>query len=83
MATESTTNIAECEAAVAAPGMFQGEARYVPHFWDVYLNGCADRDDGCGNRSLRAGIEECAQIRPLTRDENHDAQHTSSLPTGA
>jgi hypothetical protein len=19
---------------------------YVPYFWDAYLNGCADRDDG-------------------------------------
>jgi len=27
-------------------GQFEGEALYVPYFWDAYLNGCADRDDG-------------------------------------
>lgn len=31
---------------VADPGKFEGEARYVPFFWEAYLNGCADRDDG-------------------------------------
>ncbi len=31
---------------IRSPGKFEGEARYVPYFWDVYLNGCADRDDG-------------------------------------
>jgi hypothetical protein len=28
------------------PGQFQGEAVYVPYFWDAYLNGMADRDNG-------------------------------------
>lgn len=27
-------------------GKFEGQMIYVPHFWDAYLNGCADRDDG-------------------------------------
>ncbi len=31
---------------IANPGMFEGECRYVPHFWAVYMDGCADRDDG-------------------------------------
>ncbi len=31
---------------IRSPGKFEGEARYVPYFWDAYLNGCADRDDG-------------------------------------
>lgn len=36
----------ECEQAVKRPGKFQGEPRYVPYYWDAYLAGCADRDDG-------------------------------------
>lgn len=31
---------------IQSPGKFEGQASYVPHFWDAYLNGCADRDDG-------------------------------------
>lgn len=27
-------------------GKFEGEALYVPYFWDAYLNGCADSDNG-------------------------------------
>jgi hypothetical protein len=36
----------ECLSAVQGPGKFQGQAVYVPFFWDAYLNGFADRDDG-------------------------------------
>ena len=28
------------------PGRFDGEPAYVPYFWQVYLDGGADRDDG-------------------------------------
>ncbi len=28
------------------PGQFEGEMLYVPYFWDAYLNGMADNDDG-------------------------------------
>jgi hypothetical protein len=28
------------------PGKFEGCCRYVPHFWEVYLDGFADDDDG-------------------------------------
>jgi len=31
---------------ITNPGMFKGEGLYVPHFWEVYLDGFADRDDG-------------------------------------
>jgi len=31
---------------VNQPGKFEGEAAYVPYFWEAYLDGCADRDDG-------------------------------------
>ena len=33
-------------AMVSRPGKFQGEAPYVPYFWEAYLDGMADRDDG-------------------------------------
>ncbi len=36
----------ECIEDVLRPGKFEGEAPYVPYFWDIYLNGGADRDDG-------------------------------------
>ena len=28
------------------PGKFEMEMLYVPYFWEAYLNGCADRDNG-------------------------------------
>jgi hypothetical protein len=34
------------EEMVRGPGKFEGEAPYVPYFWDLYLNGFADDDDG-------------------------------------
>ncbi len=31
---------------IRSPGKFEGEYLYVPYFWDLFLNGCADEDDG-------------------------------------
>jgi hypothetical protein len=31
---------------ITTPGRFEGEMLYVPHFWEVYLDGFADRDNG-------------------------------------
>lgn len=31
---------------IRSPGKFEGEARYVPHYWEIYLEGFADSDDG-------------------------------------
>lgn len=31
---------------IASPGKFEGEMIYVPFFWEAFLNGRADRDDG-------------------------------------
>lgn len=28
------------------PGKFEGEPPYVPYFWDAFLNGLQDSDDG-------------------------------------
>jgi hypothetical protein len=31
---------------ITSPGKFEGEMCYVPYYWEIYLNGFADRDDG-------------------------------------
>lgn len=42
------TEIYKVNAAglITNPGRFEGQSRYVPHFWQIYLDGFADRDDG-------------------------------------
>ncbi len=34
----------ECVQAVGRPGKFEGERPYVPYFWEIYLDGLAERD---------------------------------------
>ena len=34
------------DGIIRSPGKFEGEAVYVPYFWDAYLNGFVDEDDG-------------------------------------
>lgn len=31
---------------IVSPGKFEGEAVYVPYFWELFLDGSWDRDDG-------------------------------------
>lgn len=31
---------------IVTPGKFEGEMLYVPYFWDAFMHGFADRDDG-------------------------------------
>jgi hypothetical protein len=31
---------------INSPGKFEGEMVYMPYFWDAYLDGFADDDDG-------------------------------------
>jgi hypothetical protein len=31
---------------IRSPGKFEGEPRYVPYFYEVFMNGMADDDDG-------------------------------------
>lgn len=31
---------------ITSPGKFEGQMIYVPYFWNAYLDGCADSDDG-------------------------------------
>ena len=37
---------AEYEEDAKGPGKFEGENRYVPYYWSVFLDGFADDDDG-------------------------------------
>lgn len=39
-------NYADCKEIVGCPGKFENEEPYVPYYWDLFLNGAADRDDG-------------------------------------
>jgi len=32
--------------AVSRPGKFEGERPYVPYFWDIFLDGMADVNNG-------------------------------------
>ena len=41
-----TTGQIDGKGIITSPGKFEGCPRYVPYFWDAYLNGMADRDDG-------------------------------------
>ena len=34
------------DGRITSPGKFEGEMLYVPYFWDAFMNGLADRDDG-------------------------------------
>lgn len=36
----------DAHGIIRNPGKFEGEALYVPYFWDAYLAGMADRDNG-------------------------------------
>jgi hypothetical protein len=31
---------------ITTPGKFEGQRLYVPYYYDNYMNGCADREDG-------------------------------------
>ena len=34
------------DGVIQTSGPFEGEMLYVPYYWEVGMNGCADRDDG-------------------------------------
>ena len=44
-ATQIRTEYQIEHGIIRNPGKFEGEAEYMPFFYDVYLNGCAD-DNG-------------------------------------
>jgi hypothetical protein len=34
------------DGRIISPGRFEGEMIYVPHFWSLFLDGLANRDNG-------------------------------------
>lgn len=46
MSKLTSEKMAEYEEDAKGPGKFEGEARYVPFYWEVFLDGFADEDDG-------------------------------------
>lgn len=34
------------DGVIRSPGKFEGEPVYAPYFWDAFLNGMQDEDDG-------------------------------------
>ncbi len=36
----------DANGIIRDPGKFEGEMLYVPYFWDAFLNGMADEDEG-------------------------------------
>ena len=36
----------EYDEIVSRPGKFENEPAYVPYYWDSFMDGGADRDDG-------------------------------------
>jgi len=51
---------------ITSPGKFEGEKIYVPYYWEAYLNGFADRDDG-KVLGFDIGGEERAIFGPLLK----------------
>lgn len=43
---EIETEYRTAAGRITSPGKFEGEHIYVPYYWEAYLNGCADRDNG-------------------------------------
>lgn len=41
---ESTYRI--INGRIQTPGQFEGEAIYLPYYWDIFMEGGADDDDG-------------------------------------
>ncbi len=48
MTRQELTNQYELDphGIIASPGKFEGEPLYVPYYWQCYLDGMADSDDG-------------------------------------
>lgn len=36
----------DANGIIHSPGKFEGEMVYAPYFWDAFLNGMADEDNG-------------------------------------
>ena len=65
------------DGRITSPGKFEGEQVFAPYFWDVYLNGLADGDDGevltfevdDTDRGLFPELENAVEVQ-LNEDSN-------------
>lgn len=70
MKTMNKTNEYEVEnGIIRSPGKFEGEPVYAPYFWDAYLNGMADDDDG--SELLFYVSDEDRKLFPDLHDVSH------------
>ena len=46
MTLDNDVNAYDCDdnGVITSPGKFEGEQNYVPYFWNLGLDGCADTD---------------------------------------
>jgi hypothetical protein len=62
---------------VSHPGKFEGENAYIPFYWNEYLNGCADDDDGeiltfnveQGDKVIFPELEGIEQVKLMETDQ--------------
>lgn len=50
---------------IKSPGKFEGEMVYVPHFWDVFMNGGSDEELANGTLVFEVGFDERAAFPEL------------------
>jgi hypothetical protein len=67
----------DAQGIILSPGKFENEPLYVPYFWDAYLNGMADEDDGMVltflvNDEDRAEFPELKDIKVVTLAQTDD-----------
>jgi hypothetical protein len=60
---------------ITSPGKFEGAMLYTPYFWDAYLNGMADDDNGSiltfiVNQDDRNEFPELAEAQKVRLEES-------------
>lgn len=50
---------------IKSPGKFEGEMIYVPHYWDVFMNGGADEELANGTMVFEVGFDDRAAFPEL------------------
>lgn len=59
-------------ARITSPGKFEGEAEYVPHFWDVSLDGTPDTIEVDGETVYRIEVVDTDRaIYPELAERSH------------
>ena len=77
MAKVTPEKLAEYEEEVRGPGKFEGEARYVPHYWSLFLDGFADEDNGkvlkfCVSKEDKENFPELKRRKVIKLIERED-----------